>query len=43
VNLKLSPDEMKTLDDRSPHAGYYPSWFNASLADQAMAKALGAP
>jgi aryl-alcohol dehydrogenase-like predicted oxidoreductase len=37
----LSEAELHTLDEVSPHADYYPSWFTARLRDEAIDKALG--
>jgi aryl-alcohol dehydrogenase-like predicted oxidoreductase len=40
VNVKLSPDEMKVLDEQSPHASYYPTWFASVVRDTAVDGAL---
>jgi aryl-alcohol dehydrogenase-like predicted oxidoreductase len=41
LRVRLSRDEIRLLDDLSPHALYYPAWFNETLRDPAVAGALG--
>jgi aryl-alcohol dehydrogenase-like predicted oxidoreductase len=41
LNVQLSPEELRRLDELSPHASYYPNWFTAMVRDQATDKALG--
>lgn len=41
LELKLSSDEVATLDERSPRSGYYPTWFTAAVRDAVLEKALG--
>ncbi|WP_394828207.1 aldo/keto reductase [Pendulispora albinea] len=43
LQVKLSAAEMKTLDERSPHASYYPNWFTDRLRDPQVDQALGGP
>jgi aryl-alcohol dehydrogenase-like predicted oxidoreductase len=40
LRVRLSRDEIRLLDDLSPHALYYPAWFNETLRDPAVAGAL---
>ena len=40
AELGLSDAEVAELDEASPHAAYYPSWFNARLRDPAVDAAL---
>jgi aryl-alcohol dehydrogenase-like predicted oxidoreductase len=40
VDLALSDEELATLDQASPHAEYYPTWFNARLRDPMVDRAL---
>ena len=42
LNVQLSPEEVRRLDELSPHASYYPNWFTERLRDPATDKALGA-
>ncbi len=41
TGVELTDDEMALLDRESPHALYYPSWFNNVVRDQAAEEALG--
>jgi aryl-alcohol dehydrogenase-like predicted oxidoreductase len=41
AGVELTADEKALLDRESPHAIYYPSWFNRTVRDQAAEKALG--
>ncbi|WP_394840269.1 aldo/keto reductase [Pendulispora rubella] len=38
--VKLTDDELKTLDAQSPHASYYPTWFTERLRDPVIVNAL---
>jgi aryl-alcohol dehydrogenase-like predicted oxidoreductase len=40
ASLELGDDEMALLDRESPHAAYYPTWFNEIVRDQAAESAL---
>jgi aryl-alcohol dehydrogenase-like predicted oxidoreductase len=40
ASLELGEDEMALLDRESPHAAYYPTWFNHVVRDQAAEAAL---
>lgn len=40
ASVHLSPEELRLLDELSPHSSYYPSWFTGMLRDQATDKAL---
>jgi aryl-alcohol dehydrogenase-like predicted oxidoreductase len=40
VNVRLSAEEMTLLDAQSPHAAYYPTWFNEALKDPLVDKTL---
>lgn len=41
MELMLSPEEMRQLDEASPHTDYYPQWFNERLRDPIVSEALG--
>ncbi|WP_224250230.1 aldo/keto reductase [Hyalangium gracile] len=41
LNVHLSTEELRQLDEQSPHAAYYPTWFTKVVSDQATDKALG--
>lgn len=41
VRLRLTPEAVQRLDEASPHAGYYPSWFTHHFRDERIEKALG--
>lgn len=41
IELALSPEEVHQLDEASPHADYYPKWFNERLRDPMVSEALG--
>lgn len=41
LELALSADEFRALDEASPHADYYPQWFNERLRDPLIDVALG--
>jgi len=41
VQLRLTPEEVQRLDEASPHAEYYPSWFTNRLRDAQIEKVLG--
>jgi len=41
VQLRLTPEEVQRLDESSPHADYYPSWFTNRLRDEQIEKVLG--
>jgi aryl-alcohol dehydrogenase-like predicted oxidoreductase len=40
MDVRLDPEEVRRLDELSPHAPYYPSWFTERLADATVARAL---
>lgn len=40
VTLRLTDDEMARLDDTSPSAAYYPTWFSERLRDSQVELAL---
>jgi aryl-alcohol dehydrogenase-like predicted oxidoreductase len=42
LRVKLSLDEIRLLDELSPHSNYYPSWFNSTLRDRAIDEAIAA-
>jgi aryl-alcohol dehydrogenase-like predicted oxidoreductase len=41
LDVRLRPEEVRRLDELSPHTAYYPNWFTERLRDQAVDKALG--
>jgi aryl-alcohol dehydrogenase-like predicted oxidoreductase len=41
LNVHLSAEALRRLDELSPHTSYYPNWFTAMVRDQATDKALG--
>ncbi|RKH13966.1 aldo/keto reductase [Corallococcus sp. CA053C] len=41
LKVRLSDEQVRRLDEVSPHALYYPSWFNQQLRDTTLEKALG--
>ena len=41
LKVNLSDEQMRRLDEVSPHALYYPSWFNQMLRDPQLDKGLG--
>jgi len=41
--VKLTAAELKTLDETSPHAAYYPTWFTERLRDPVIVNALSGP
>jgi len=42
LDVKLSDEEMRLLDEKSPHVPYYPHWFTATLRDPKIDQALEA-
>ncbi len=40
AQLELSDDEVNLLDEKSPHASYYPTWFTTTLRDSVVDQAL---
>ncbi len=40
VDVSLSEAEVRLLDESSPRADYYPTWFNARLRDSTVEQAL---
>jgi aryl-alcohol dehydrogenase-like predicted oxidoreductase len=40
IDITLTQEQLKRLDDASPHSDYYPSWFTERLADPNVAAAL---
>ncbi len=42
LDVRLSTEELRRLDELSPHAAYYPNWFTTMVRDPATDKALGA-
>jgi aryl-alcohol dehydrogenase-like predicted oxidoreductase len=41
AGVRLSADEVRRLDEASPHHDYYPSWFTSRLADPVVDEAVG--
>lgn len=41
LKVSLSDEQMRRLDEVSPHALYYPSWFNQMLRDPRLDQGLG--
>lgn len=41
ARIRLTTEEVARLDEASPHADYYPSWFNQQLRDERLDNALG--
>jgi aryl-alcohol dehydrogenase-like predicted oxidoreductase len=39
--LRLTPEEVRILDEASPRSEYYPQWFTQRLLDSAVQTALG--
>jgi aryl-alcohol dehydrogenase-like predicted oxidoreductase len=40
MRVKLTDDEIRLLDQLSPHASYYPTWFTDTLRDAPVDHAL---
>lgn len=40
IDVRLAADELRRLDELSPHAAYYPNWFTGRLTDPIVARAL---
>lgn len=38
--VRLTPEQIRHLDELSPHTDYYPNWFTARLRDQQIDNAL---
>lgn len=41
VDLRLTTEQLNTLDEASPHHDYYPKWFTERLRDPQVANAVG--
>jgi aryl-alcohol dehydrogenase-like predicted oxidoreductase len=43
IHVQLTAEEVRRLDELSPHTPYYPRWFTEMVRDGAVDKALGSP
>jgi aryl-alcohol dehydrogenase-like predicted oxidoreductase len=41
IDVQLTQEQLRQLDETSPHGDYYPKWFNSQLADAQVKAALG--